>query len=225
MSPGVLVAADHAVGVGGAARTARSREGRRSGCRPSSSDSSAGPRIRSALARELHGRCAEVADGGRDAQNAVGSRVEGGEAELDFGVGCLRPDVVLVGVLAAEIRIQDVELGLDLGVRCCLEDVEDHRNGQTTPSARCSSTMGPLGGVVLDLVGVREHQLDVLLVGRTGPLGKAAGTLGSGEGGGLGHQSEGHSKEDSREEVEFGHGVLRYGEGNTLTMPLSIPHK
>ena len=55
-------------------------------------------------------------------------------------------------------------------------------------------------------------------MGSTGPLRQAVGTLGSGEGGGLGHQSDGHSKKDGREEVEFGHGVLRYGEGNTLTM-------
>ena len=122
-------------------------------------------------------------------------------------------------------------MGLDLGVGDVLgavgvEHVEDHGNGHDHALSRGPLLLDdgrPMGGVVLNLlvgVGVfgQAHQLNVLLVGSTGALGKAVGTLGFGEGKGLGHQSEGHPEEDRCEEVEFGHGDLRYGEGNTLTM-------
>ena len=115
--PGVLIAADHAVGVRGATwELGIAQQATAQVADPVVQIVRSRPRVRSALARELHGViAAEAADGGRDPQNAVGggsTRVEGGEAELDFGVGCLGPDVVLIGVLAAEIRIQDVELGI-----------------------------------------------------------------------------------------------------------------
>ena len=167
--PGVLIAADHAVGVGGASwELGVSEQAAAQVADPVVQVVRGRPGVRSALAREFHGViAAEAADRGRNPQNAVGggaTRVEGGEAELDFGVGCLGPDVVLIGILAAEIRIQDVELGLDLGVGNVLgavgvEDVEDDRNGHHHALSRGPLLFDdgrPLGGVVLDLlVGVR----------------------------------------------------------------------
>ena len=231
---GILVTADHAVRVGRSARELGvTEEAAAEVADPVVQVVGSRPGVRAALAGEFHGVVgAEAAHRGRHAQDAIGRgavRIKGGQAELDFRVRSLGPDVVLVGVEAAEVFVEDVQLGLNLGVGDVLgavgvEDVEDHRDGDHY--ALSGSALGfhdgrPLGGVGLDLLlGFRilrhAHHLDVLLMGGTGALGQGGGGVGTGQGRRLGHQAQGQSQEGGREEVEFRHGVLRYGEGNTL---------
>ena len=110
--------------------------------------------------------------------------IEAGETEFDLGIGCLWPGIVLIGIQSAEVRIQHVELGLNLGIRnvfrrARINDVEHHGNGHHSILVVCpllGHNGGPVCGMVFNLLlGVRvflqAHHLDVLLMGMAGPLG------------------------------------------------------
>ena len=68
-----------------------------------------------------------------DAIGRVPIRIDTGETKFDLGVGCLGPRVVRIGIGAAEIGIEHVDLGLDLGVRDVLgaglvDHIDHHGN-------------------------------------------------------------------------------------------------
>ena len=124
-----------------------------------------------------------------DAVRRGAVRIAGGEAEFDFRVGGLRPEVVLVGVHPAEVIVQDLELLEEALVRNVLgavriDDVEDHWNGHDHGLHLGAVGPGLLAGLhkggrllfdvrmVLGIRRIHTHHLDMLLVCGTGALGR-----------------------------------------------------
>ena len=155
-------------------------------------------------------RGAESADRRGHAEDAVrrgAVRVAGGEAELDFRVGGLRPDVVLVCVHSAEVVVQDLQLLEDSSVRNVLgavriDDVEDHRNGHDhglhlgAVGPGLLAGLNERSGLLLDVgmvLGIRRihaHHLDMLVVCCTGSLGRCLRGLH------LGRKGDAHAQGD-----------------------------
>ena len=135
-------------------------------------------------------RCAEPVDRGGHAEDAVGRgavRGAGGETKLDVRVGCLRPDVVLVGVHPSEVVVQNLQLFEetsigDVFLLVGIDHVEDHRDGDHNGLHLCAIGAGLLAGlhkggcllldvgVMLGVSSISAHHLDMLVMCCTGAL-------------------------------------------------------